>query len=340
MDSKKLPYQLESGAVVTTMGEGVPTSTYPSGLTSSRSKTSPWGPLYVIGVFGCAFLLFHLYLTTSFHHAFMDHGLRRLEKEIHEVMELQLVRSNATAAAVVNPVTEDANDRIVPGTQRLPYGGLEELHGDSHRARKRHWGARLSRRSDPAIAKRGGATFTWFHPGQGACGGFNGDNDFIVAISHLIWNNGAHCGDTISITYHGKVVQATVVDECMGCDPGHIDLSPGLLRHIVGAGKDMITDGAWTFGGASPPKEEEKPKPKPTTSHYTTSREHSTTTQTSTKLSSTSSTQTTSTSSAVSTYALPTPIPEIDGVQNLESFGELVINIAGVAMAGALAENA
>ncbi|KAF9453787.1 hypothetical protein P691DRAFT_812400 [Macrolepiota fuliginosa MF-IS2] len=215
---------------------------------------------------------------------------------------------------------------------------------------RRHWGTRRSRhRSDVAPVKRGGATFTWFHPGQGACGGHNGDSDFIVAISHLIWNNGAHCGDSITITYEGKSVQATVVDECMGCDSDHIDLSPGLLHHIAGPGTDMISDGSWSFGVLAPPSPSPKPKPTPTPPPpppppSTTSKARPTTTPTSTQSSTSTSsiakTSSTASSSSASASATPAPTPYVDdgSVHNLIDINVLLINIGGVVADGLLAQ--
>lgn len=132
----------------------------------------------------------------------------------------------------------------------------------------------------------------------------------------------------------------------MGCDPNHIDLSPGLLHHIAGPGVDMVSDGAWSFGGAPAPPPE-KPKPKPTTTYspppHTTTKAH-TTTSTSTTSSHSSSTtsssaSTISSSSAASASASATPVYVDDGqVHNLEDINVLLINIGGVAMSAVLAK--
>jgi len=266
----------------------------------------------------------------------MDRGLHELEQEVHAMMEMYSTQANATPESVPLPVVDGGHSN-------------HETLDDSHSYKRRHRGARRSRHqaSEVVPVKRGGgATLTWFNPGLGACGGHNGDNDFIIAISHIIWNGGSHCGDTVTISYRGKSVQATVVDECMGCDPNHIDLSPGLLHHIAGPGTDMVSDASWSFGGAPP---EEKPKPKPTPTSKppppttTTSKARPTSTSsTSTRASSTTkaSSVASSTSSTTSASASQTPTYVDDGnVHNLLDFTVLLVNIGGVAMSGVLAKS-
>ncbi len=142
MDFKKSPHQVElDGALPTVVAE-------------PKSKPSKiLGPLYIIGVFGCAFLLFHLYATTTFHHAAMDHGLHELEQEVHAMMEMYRGQANATTFSL--PVVDGGHSS---------HGTLDD--GLSHK--RRHRGTRRLRRESSEVVpvKRGsGATLTWFHPG-------------------------------------------------------------------------------------------------------------------------------------------------------------------------------
>ena len=48
-----------------------------------------------------------------------------------------------------------------------------------------------------------------------------------AAIAQPYWNAGQYCGMCVSISYQGKSVTATIVDECASCPTdGHLDLSP------------------------------------------------------------------------------------------------------------------
>ncbi|KAK7064205.1 RlpA-like double-psi beta-barrel-protein domain-containing protein-containing protein [Favolaschia claudopus] len=149
--------------------------------------------------------------------------------------------------------------------------------------------------------------FTFYDPGLGACGATNGDDDFIVAMNVPEFNGGASCNKEITITYNGKTAKATVVDECMSCPVGGLDLSRGLFNFFADEAEGVIL-GDWSFGI------------KETTTATTTTQEHSTTTTT-TILSlapslaqSTTSLTTTSTTTAPATSSdlklSPSPSPD------------------------------
>jgi hypothetical protein len=109
----------------------------------------------------------------------------------------------------------------------------------------------------------------------------------------------------------------------MGCDAGHIDLSPGLLHYLAGAGTDMVTDANWLFGDAEPPEST------PTTTYQ------STTVQ---------STSTSTSSTAASSSALPSATAATiygdDGeVHNIEAFNALLVDLAGMLVAGIIPDN-
>ncbi len=70
-----------------------------------------------------------------------------------------------------------------------------------------------------------------------------------AAIAQPYWNAGQYCGMCVNISYGGKSVVVTIVDECASCPTnGHLDLSPaaanalGLTTQIG----DVTTGVTWT----------------------------------------------------------------------------------------------
>ncbi|KAF5518289.1 Allergen Asp f 7 [Colletotrichum aenigma] len=95
----------------------------------------------------------------------------------------------------------------------------------------------------------GSGVMTWFNPSLGSCGRINGDNDMVVAISHITMddaggnpNNNPNCGKTITISRGGITKTATIVDKCMGCGVDHIDVSPAVFRAFADLGAGKIGD--------------------------------------------------------------------------------------------------
>ncbi|RKU45671.1 hypothetical protein DL546_005156 [Coniochaeta pulveracea] len=83
---------------------------------------------------------------------------------------------------------------------------------------------------------------TYYTVGMGACGEDDSGKDEsenIVALSHLLMgtvsNGNPYCGKTITISYGGKEVVATVKDKCMGCDINNIDVSVGAFKSLMGS---------------------------------------------------------------------------------------------------------
>ncbi|KAI0470609.1 RlpA-like double-psi beta-barrel-protein domain-containing protein-containing protein [Xylariaceae sp. FL0804] len=72
---------------------------------------------------------------------------------------------------------------------------------------------------------------TYYEPGLGACGETNSASDHVVALSQSDYPGG--CGKTITIYKGGKTATATVVDKCMGCAAGDIDVSPTVFEEIA-----------------------------------------------------------------------------------------------------------
>jgi len=103
-------------------------------------------------------------------------------------------------------------------------------------------------RTAPVLRKRGGeitrtGRATFFHPGVGACGGTNSDDDHIVAINTDTFqgfpgaganpNDNSICGKQVEVTFNGNSVSVTVVDECPSCGPNDIDLSPSAFSVLA-----------------------------------------------------------------------------------------------------------
>ncbi|KAF7305677.1 hypothetical protein HMN09_00821400 [Mycena chlorophos] len=101
----------------------------------------------------------------------------------------------------------------------------------------------------------GGQSFTglatYYYPngGTGACGTVLQNSDFIVALGTAHWDNGAHCGETVSVQYKSTTIQVKVEDLCPGCQGTNgIDLSSGAMAALD---PNYINDGVisvvWTL---------------------------------------------------------------------------------------------
>ncbi|KHC41580.1 hypothetical protein W5O_03365 [Candida albicans Ca6] len=83
---------------------------------------------------------------------------------------------------------------------------------------------------------------TFYSTGLGSCGITSTDSDFIVAISHELYdsksvgNNPNHnplCNKKIRAFYEGKSVDVTVVDRCEGCAYNDLDFSPAAFDKLA-----------------------------------------------------------------------------------------------------------
>ncbi|KAH7923027.1 hypothetical protein BV22DRAFT_1016204 [Leucogyrophana mollusca] len=124
-------------------------------------------------------------------------------------------------------------------------GGHSELH-------RRHHATDVSARAVGELQtfnKRqsfNDARFTYFYDGLGACGITSLPTDFIVALNSDQYGNGAHCFETITISFGGKTAQAQIVDECPGCPYGGLDFSVGLFEYFSPLSVGVL-DGEWSF---------------------------------------------------------------------------------------------
>ncbi|CDO73844.1 Distantly related to plant expansins [Trametes cinnabarina] len=106
----------------------------------------------------------------------------------------------------------------------------------------------------------GSSVATFYEAGLGACGIFNTDADFIVAIDAQTFDNfpGATgnpntnpiCNRQITATTaDGKSVTVTVTDRCAGCAPGSIDLTPTAFQQLASLDVGRLHGVTWTLSG-------------------------------------------------------------------------------------------
>jgi hypothetical protein len=101
---------------------------------------------------------------------------------------------------------------------------------------------------------------TFYATGLGACGITNNDNDFIAAVSHLLFdqypgytrvnpNNNPMCGRTVTATFQGRSVTVALTDRCEGCAVTDLDFSPAAFAALTGGnfGLGRINNVKWTW---------------------------------------------------------------------------------------------
>ncbi|KAJ7446102.1 hypothetical protein FB451DRAFT_791325 [Mycena latifolia] len=214
------------------------------------------------------------------------------------------------------------------------------------------------------LKRDGGLRFSNYNAeeSEGACGTWNKNSEYVVALTHLEWNNGANCFKEVYITYNGMSAVAKIVDECMGCPWHGLDFSQSLFGHFVGGEQNNeevgIIYGDWSYGtgpssgGGGNDDGGDDDTTTTTTTHKTTTTAHTpTTTSTSPKPTTTSSKRSTttsassktssraSTSSKASSASVPTSAaatatasatPTPTGPQNMQDFSQAVLNLAGL----------
>lgn len=83
---------------------------------------------------------------------------------------------------------------------------------------------------------------TFYDTGLGSCGVTSTDTDYIVAISHEMYdkytpngnpNHNTLCGKKIKASYKGNTVEVTVVDRCEGCSYYDLDFSPSAFSDLA-----------------------------------------------------------------------------------------------------------
>ncbi|KAI0781119.1 RlpA-like double-psi beta-barrel-protein domain-containing protein-containing protein [Trametes elegans] len=89
--------------------------------------------------------------------------------------------------------------------------------------------------STGALSKRGfdNSRCTFYDAGENACGSWDSDSSYVMALSPEFFGNSEHCYQKVSIWYDGKQVDATVTDECPGCSGSEVDLSRPLFEALA-----------------------------------------------------------------------------------------------------------
>ncbi|PLB54383.1 hypothetical protein P170DRAFT_469853 [Aspergillus steynii IBT 23096] len=78
-----------------------------------------------------------------------------------------------------------------------------------------------------------------------SCGLTNdGSTENVVALSHAIMKD-SDCGRTVTIEYNGKTTTGKVVDKCMGCNAGSIDLSRHMFLELASEAAGRLTNVKW-----------------------------------------------------------------------------------------------
>ncbi|PWN46614.1 barwin-like endoglucanase [Violaceomyces palustris] len=101
---------------------------------------------------------------------------------------------------------------------------------------------------------------TYFAPGLGACGWTNSASDYIVAVSHSLFdsfgtgnpNNNPICGHKIRATYQGKSVEVEVTDRCEGCAWGDLDFTETAFKNLAPLSLGRLDGMTWQWVGSSP----------------------------------------------------------------------------------------
>lgn len=115
--------------------------------------------------------------------------------------------------------------------------------------------------SQPSGGNGGGATFTgdatYWEPAMGACGWTNTASEDVVAISQSVFdpktpggnpNNNPLCGQMVSIKCKdGSTVQAKVVDRCVGCASGDLDMTKTLFDKVTSFGDGRVGGMEWSW---------------------------------------------------------------------------------------------
>lgn len=97
---------------------------------------------------------------------------------------------------------------------------------------------------------------TVYNPAGGntACGPAIQDSEFYAAISHLEWGNDVWggemngnpwCGKKATVFLDGASVDVTIMDKCMGCQPGDIDITQGAWDKLTGGKYPDRFKGTW-----------------------------------------------------------------------------------------------
>ncbi|KAJ7597971.1 RlpA-like double-psi beta-barrel-protein domain-containing protein-containing protein, partial [Mycena floridula] len=93
--------------------------------------------------------------------------------------------------------------------------------------------------------------------GTGACGIFNVDSDFIVAVSHILYdefpgatanpNLNPICRRSIQASFGGRTVKVAIRDRCTGCAETDLDFSPAAFEALAPLSVGRLHGVVWTW---------------------------------------------------------------------------------------------
>ncbi|MDJ0385317.1 hypothetical protein [Streptomyces sp. G-G2] len=89
----------------------------------------------------------------------------------------------------------------------------------------------------------------YYDVGRGACGKVSRPSDFVVALNSAMFGSGfpsPTCGKKVKITYKGKSITATVLDESPGAAGQGLELSKGAFEALSPQSEDPINV-TWRF---------------------------------------------------------------------------------------------
>ncbi|KAJ3110052.1 hypothetical protein HDU96_006942 [Phlyctochytrium bullatum] len=86
-----------------------------------------------------------------------------------------------------------------------------------------------------AMAYSGSMTYFYQTGNAGACGGYNSDSEYIVALTSNMYDSGGYCGRTVCIKWGSSSATAKIVDRCPaeGCTGEGLDASPALFSALT-----------------------------------------------------------------------------------------------------------
>lgn len=94
---------------------------------------------------------------------------------------------------------------------------------------------------------------TYYDVGLGSCGLTSAPSEHIVAIPVSQMNNPANpnanplCGKSVTIHYGGKTATAKIVDTCMGCKSGDLDMSTSLFSYFASMSEGRVSGMTWSI---------------------------------------------------------------------------------------------
>ncbi|KAF8994182.1 RlpA-like double-psi beta-barrel-protein domain-containing protein-containing protein [Cyathus striatus] len=99
---------------------------------------------------------------------------------------------------------------------------------------------------------------TYYNAGLGACGIWNSDADYIVAVSAQYFdtfpgyasgdpNSNPLCGRYLQANYQGRSVTVRITDRCVGCAYGDIDLTPAAFQQLADQSVGRLHGVTWNL---------------------------------------------------------------------------------------------